>query len=385
MEKILQLIKQIDTDDQTAENAVVQLVSIGMPSVPAVINAIRAHPGSTWRLCEVLRQIHHPDIVPILIELLQEEDTDLVITAFQALGQSKDQRALQPLLDALSGLSESMATKALGELGNPQAVEGLLKVAQEILNKPHVSQAIEGKLDIDEEDFDDSPLRFLPEVIIALAKLGNYEMAHIVIPLTRYQSEDVYSDAEIIRTNATKALQYVVLPGMFPALQAALHDDYNEVRLQAVDAVFYLGIKEAIGELIACVQDESSVVVNNVLVRLHDLTGTWFKDDVQTDELQEWWKQQQTNYEGGVCYRLGKPLHLPDVIALLEEPNQRKPIIQELKIIAGVDFSLNVRFESQGQDELVQRALQWWQQEGHRFEDGCLYKYGYKQDIKNIF
>jgi HEAT repeat protein len=385
VEKILQLIKQIDTDDQTAENAVVQLVSIGMPSVPAVINAIRAHPGSTWRLCEVLRQIHHPDIVPILIELLQEEDTDLVITAFQALGQSKDQRALQPLLDALSGLSESMATKALGELGNPQAVEGLLKVAQEILNKPHVSQAIEGKLDIDEEDFDDSPLRFLPEVIIALAKLGNYEMAHIVIPLTRYQSEDVYSDAEIIRTNATKALQYVVLPGMFPALQAALHDDYNEVRLQAVDAVFYLGIKEAIGELIACVQDESSVVVNNVLVRLHDLTGTWFKDDVQTDELQEWWKQQQTNYEGGVCYRLGKPLHLPDVIALLEEPNQRKPIIQELKIIAGVDFSLNVRFESQGQDELVQRALQWWQQEGHRFEDGCLYKYGYKQDIKNIF
>ena len=385
MEKILQLIKQIDTDDQTAENAVVQLVSIGMPSVPAVINAIRAHPGSPWRLCEVLRQIHHPDIVPILIELLQEEDTDLVITAFQALGQSKDQRALQPLLDALSGLSESMATKALGELGNPQAVEGLLKVAQEILNKPHVSQAIEGKLDIDEEDFDDSPLRFLPEVIIALAKLGNYEMAHIVIPLTRYQSEDVYSDAEIIRTNATKALQYVVLPGMFPALQAALHDDYNEVRLQAVDAVFYLGIKEAIGELIACVQDESSVVVNNVLVRLHDLTGTWFKDDVQTDELQEWWKQQQTNYEGGVCYRLGKPLHLPDVIALLEEPNQRKPIIQELKIIAGVDFSLNVRFESQGQDELVQRALQWWQQEGHRFEDGCLYKYGYKQDIKNIF
>jgi hypothetical protein len=126
-------------------------------------------------------------------------------------------------------------------------------------------------------------------------------------------------------------------------------------------------------------------VVNNVLVRLHDLTGTWFKDDVQTDELQEWWKQQQINYESGLCYRLGKPLHLPDVIALLEEPNQRKPVIQELKIITGVDFSLNPSFDSQGQEELVQRALQWWQQEGHRFEDGCLYKYGYKQDIKNIF
>ncbi|HLK97693.1 MAG TPA: HEAT repeat domain-containing protein [Hymenobacter sp.] len=84
---------------------------------------------------------------------------------------------------------------------------------------------------------------------------------------------------------ATEALQYVVVPGMFPTLQAALHNEDHKVRLAAVDAVFYLGIKEAIPELIACVQDESSIVRNNVWVRLYDLTGTWLKDDIQTNEL----------------------------------------------------------------------------------------------------
>jgi HEAT repeat protein len=385
MEEISQLIKDMNTDNPTAEKAVAKLVSIGMPAVPAVIDAIRADSEATWKLSKILLQIHHPDLVPVLIELLQEEDTNLVMTACQALGQSKDDRALQPLLDALSSWRQSMAIEVLGELGNPQAVERLLRIAEEILSQPHVSQAIDGKLDTDEEDFDESPLRLLPTVIIALAKLGNYKIASVAIPLTRYHSEDVYSDAEIIRTNAVKALQYVVVPGMLPALQAALHDDYNEVRMQAVDAVFYLGTKQAISELIACVQDKSSIVVNNVLVRLHDLTKTWFEDDAQVEQLQDWWKQHQNQYESGICYRLGKPLHLQDVIALLEDANQRKSVIQELKIITGMDFTFNPSVVTQGQDELIKRAQQWWEEEGHRFENGCLYKYGYKQDIENIF
>jgi hypothetical protein len=331
-----------------------------------------------------LHQIHHPDLIPVLIGLLQDESSDLAITAFEVLGQSRDQRALQPLLDALSShLTDFLAIPALGELGNPQAIKPLLKVAEEILQEPNVSLVIEGKPV--HEDFYEVPLTLLPKIIIALAKLGNYEIAPLAIPLTHYHAHTHSSEEKDIRITATEALQYVVVPGMFPALQAALHNEDHEVRLEAVDAVFYLGIKEAIGELIACIHDESSVVVNNVLFRLHDLTGVWFNDDDQVSELQQWWSQHQNQYESGVCYRLCKPLNLPDVIALLKEPNQGKPVIQELKIITGVDFGLNLCFQSQAQDELVKRTLQWWHKEGHRFEDGCLYKYGYKQDINNIF
>jgi HEAT repeat protein len=41
------------------------------------------------------------------------------------------------------------------------------------------------------------------------------------------------------------------------------------VRLQAVAALFYLGTKEAIPELMACVEDENSMVRHNALVRFH--------------------------------------------------------------------------------------------------------------------
>lgn len=385
MEEISQLIQETIADEASAEKAVAKLVSIGMPSVPAVINAIRSGSGDIWKLSQVLLQIRHPDLVPVFIELLQQKNTDLIMIASEGLGQSRDERALQPLLNALSDGRQSMAVEAMGELRNPQAVEPLVKVAKEILNQPSVSQAIEEILDIDKEDFDESPVRFLPTIIIALAKLGNYEIAPVTISLTRYHSDGIYSDAEIIRTNATKALQYVVTPGMFPALQAALNDDYDEVRLQAVDSLFYLGTKEVIPELIACVQDENSIVRNNVLVRLHDLTDTWFKDDAKVGELQEWWEQHQTEYERGVCYRLSKPLHLPDVIVLLDDIYNQKTIMQELKVITGINFGSHPDAVSQSPGVLVQLAQEWWKEEGHNFEDGCLYKYGYKHNINNIF
>jgi hypothetical protein len=320
-----------------------------------------------------------------LIQDINSDNTDLVMAACQALGQSQNELALQPLLDALSSWRQSMAIEALGELRNPQAIEPLLKLGKEILNQPQVSQAINGQLNIDEEDFDESLLQLLPLIVIALAKLGNYEIAPITLLLTHYKSDDIYSDAEIVRTNATKALQYVVIPGIFAFLKVALHDDYDEVRLEAIDAMFYLGTREAIIELISCVDDENSIVLNNVLVRLHDLTGMWFQADTQEVNLQKWWEEHQAEYKSEICYRLGKPIHIPSVIALLEESHKAKPIIQELKIITGVDFGSYPEGINQGLNLPIQIAQLWWIKEGHKFEDGCLYKYGYKQDIHNIY
>jgi hypothetical protein len=392
METLAQLIEKTDADEQIAKKAVAKLVAIGMPAVPSIIDTIRLRSATpiwksrtpTWRLRQVLHQIHHPDLIPVLIGLLQDESSDLAITAFEVLGQSRDQRALQPLLNALSSdLTDFLAIPALGELGNPQGIKPLLKVAGEILQEPNVALVIEGKPV--HEDFYEVPLTLLPKIIIALAKLGNYEIAPLTIPLTHYHAHTHSSEEKDIRITATEALQYVVIPGMFPALQAALHNEDQEVRLEAVAAMFYLGIKEAIPELIACVQDENSMVRNNVLVRLHDLTGTWFKDDAKVGDLQEWWEQHQAEYERGVCYRLGKPLHLPDVIVLLDDINNRKTIMQELKVITGVNFGSHPDVVSQSPGILVQLAQEWWKEEGHKFEDGCLYKYGYKHNINNIF
>lgn len=395
-ETISQLIEQMDGDEQIAKKSARELIAMGMVVVPTIIETIRRLSVSIWeankitrRLRQVLLQINDSDLVPVLIDLLQDENYELVLTAFESLGKSKDSRALQPLVDALSSeLTDLMAIEALGELGNDRAIEPLLRVAEEILLNPHVALIIKEKHI--HEEFYERPLTLLPRIIIALAKLGNYKIAHLAIPLSQYHASTCSSEEIDTRIMATRSLQYVAIPGMFRALQAALHDEDNEVRWEAVEAMFYLGVKEAIPELMQCVEDESAEIVNNVLWRLHELTGTWFDDGfrlnpVRVEELQLWWEQHQNEYESGICYRLGKPFSLPDAIDLLKEPNWQVGVLRELKIITGVDFGFNPSVEDHDWGEVLRIAQGWWEVERHRLEAGCLYKYGYKQDMGSIF
>jgi hypothetical protein len=278
-----------------------------------------------------------------------------------------------------------LAAEALGELGDPRAIEVLLNVSNHILSEPDIAPAIGGLPLPEDVEVDESMLRLLLSVAIALAKLGNHTMASIVISLLHYNSSDVYSDDEMIRTQAARALQYIVGSGIFRALQDALHDAYDEVRLNAIDAIFYLGIRDAISELILCVNDESTRVSEHVLTRLGDLTGKRFEDAVQLEDLQMWWSQHEKEYDSGICYRLGKPLWLPDVIALLKKKLQKSQVIQELQIITGLDFGYSPHVAVKSQTAVLKRAQAWWEQEGGHFEAGSLYKYGYKQDTRALF
>lgn len=381
---ITRLIQATKDGDQVAENAAARLISIGMPAIPGIIEAIRRNQGATWLLSEALTQIRHPELVPVWVKLLQEENSDLQTAAFNALGLSGDERALQPLLDALSDWRQNMAISALGVLGNPGAIGKLLEVAREILNEPFAIDVIEGKPGISEEDFDRDELRTLLNVVLALIELGNYEIAPMAVPLAKYSGSGMDANAFYIRKQAVTALQHVVLPGVFSALQGALRDSDAEVRLAAVDAVFYLGIKEGIGELIACLQDDDPMVLNNVFVRLHDLTGECFKEDATPEELKGWW-QHQSMYDHGVCYRLGKPLYLPDIIVLLADQRKWLPVSKELKAMTGKDFGFLPKLPNYSGKSLMARVLKWWEAEGHRFERGALYKHGCKQDMELIF
>lgn len=383
---ITQLIQATKGSNKVAEKAAVQLISIGMPAVPGIIDAIRNNQGAAWLLGAVLAEISHPDLVPVLAGFLQEENLDVRIAAFDALGLSGDERALQPLLKALSDSRRKRAVSALGALGNPNAIGKLLEIAREILDRPFAVDVIEGKPGVREEDFDRFELITLIDVVIALAKLGNYEIAPVAIPLTRYDGKDIDdSNAPYIRHEAVRTLQYAVLPGVFHALQVALRDSDADVRLAAVDAAFYLGVREAISELISCLQDENPMVLNNVLASLHGLTGECFEEDATLEELQGWWRQHEGDYDHGVCYRLGKPLYIPDIIALLADRRVRRSVSQELKVITGRDFGYNPDIPTYSGKRLMARAQRWWKAEGHRFERGALYKYGQKQDMELIF
>lgn len=391
MDEIKSLISQALRKGARAQKAIARLVDMGIPAVPAIVDAIRAREKDpTWNLRKILLQIRDPDIVPIFIELIEDQNSNLVLTAFEALGRFKDARAFDPLTNCLLDPTKretrrSQAAEALGELGDQRAIEKLLSVAREIVQQPDVAPAIKEYPISEGVEIDESSLRLVLSIAIALAKLGNHEMAAVVTALVRYQSNDVYSDDEVIRTQAAEALHYVVGPGALSALRDALRDDYSEVRVKSIDAVFYLGVKEGINELMQCVDDENSSVSNNAIVRLGDLTGESFDHNIGAGELQQWWRLYEGTYSTGICYRSGKPIWLPDVIALLETPRWRDQVVRELRILTGEDFGYNPYAPAEDQDDLLKRTQVWWETEGHRFEAGCLYKYGRKQDIQSIF
>lgn len=382
MSIVKRLIEETDDAGSMAQNAAIELVSVGASSVTDIVEAIRLGRGSTMLLREVLLQIHDPDVVTILSNFVQDENITLSAIAIDVLGQSRDLRALKPLLNLLPTWRKNMAVDALGELGNSEAIPYLQHMAREILDDPLVAQAMGGELGEGCEEFDGDCLRLLINIIIALAKLGNCELASLIFPLTQYDL-DCDSNAFFIRKEAVRALQYVVVAGMLPVLRLSLSDEDAEVRSSAIDALFYLGLKESIDLIVPCVHDKNYNVFSHAMMRLHDLTGH-FVEDKEPDELELWWQEHQKVYNLGICYRLGRPLFLPDVIELLADSNYVGSILKELKIVTGHDFGFSVDIPICTHDELLERVRQWWHVEGSHLEPGALYKYGRKQNIKEI-
>lgn len=75
----------------------------------------------------------HVDILPALIQCLQDADVDLRIYAALALGEHHDQRAIPALLDALEDTDTNVryhAIDALGHLQAAEAVDALLGIAE---------------------------------------------------------------------------------------------------------------------------------------------------------------------------------------------------------------------------------------------------------------
>lgn len=217
--------------------------------------------------------------------------------------------------------------------------------------------------------------------IIALAKLGRHDYLSIVIGLAKYASTDPYSEDQVIRAMAVEAFQYTVGPGVFSTLQLSLHDEYYEVRAQAVDAMFYLGTKEGMSELIKCRDDVDPYLSDNILIRLSELTGVSYAELKGEKNLLSWWKTKQISFKSDVCYRFGLPIDLSQVILLLKEPHMRQQIIKELQIITGEDFGFNPYIRIEKQNALLRVAQEWWKENSRFYKVGGLYKYGCQQDL----
>jgi HEAT repeat protein len=368
MDEVTKLIRKAKRDSAGAEEAASRLADAGADAAPAIIRAMRKDPeGNTFYLRRALLQMRDPKLVPLMLELLSEEETYLRSTAFEVLGQSGDERGFKPLLEQLQD-KENLATarlwaaKALGELKDARAVPALLELIEEI-GETRVPKHRAG---------------LLIETVVALAKLGRQEKSPAVIALAGHRDQS-------LRTSAVKALKYLVGPGLFPALQKALRARNDEIRQDAIDAIFYLGSKESIEELGRRAGDANPDMATEKIARLRDLTGVELDFYAKPEKIRRALAELKKEFEPGVCYRLGRPIHLPDVIAQLKSPFRRGKLVEELRVITGQDFARGRQVATGEQPQLFEEAQKWWQREGRKFKPGRLYKYGWEQSLEDVF
>lgn len=374
MSEISQLIETVvkDVDEEEAAAAALRLAEIGMPAVPEVIAAIRKSEGAPPpNLRNIIPLVRDPEVVPAMLEVLHEKETYLPLVAFRTLGAARDARAFQPVLSQFldeknSDTTRAWAADALGEMGDERAVPHLLGVVEGFARAGEVETRYSLAL----------------KAVVALAKLGNHESAGVAIALAGNEDPSA-------RGAAAGALQYVVGAGLFPALQKALRDELSECQKSAIDAVFYLGLPESVEELVACYEEGAldSGLMEKALGRIRDLTGEEFEDEAEAEEVRDWWEQHRAGFAEQTCPRLGRPLRVSDVCALLEStvPGRHHWLLEELRVITGESFAVNPFGGGEGVDEAAARAQEWGRKESHRFEAGALYKYGHRLPLRSVF
>ncbi len=101
--RISGLISQVSCADAgtCADEARTQLLAIGSPAVPAILEAVRIEKGAArLEMAKLLRQMAGPATAGALVELLSDEDFDVRFEAIEALS-SIGYDGLAPLVAAI--------------------------------------------------------------------------------------------------------------------------------------------------------------------------------------------------------------------------------------------------------------------------------------------
>ena len=175
--------------------------------------------GDEDNAVEALGKIGAPAVEP-LIAALRDEDWYVRENAAEALGETKDARAVKPLIEALKDLNiRSRAAEALGEIKDVRAIDPLIAALG------------------DEEQY------FRNNVAGALGKIGAPAVAPLMAALRGH-----------VRENAVGALGKIGAPAVAPLI-AALKDEDTNVRRNAADALGEVNDVRAVEPLIEALKD----------------------------------------------------------------------------------------------------------------------------------
>ena len=361
--EIEKLIEKSLENNASGQTAAKELIALGVEALPRTIEALNNLKPIQYpvNLSKVLHLIENPEKIQLLIEALNTGKVEFMMTGLQILGLSRSGEVFLPLIDYLKDAEKldalrALAADALGELQNEKAIPFLLETIEET---------------------ESNDLRL--SIVMALAKLGNYEKGSIALSLAVSKKDPT------IRPKATEALKYLVIPELFSTAKRVLKDKYPEMRMNSVNTLFYLGSKASIQVLIDSINDNNPSLSNLVRQRLEDLTGI-STEQLTLKKIKEWWKENEKQFDAGICYRSGQPLNIKFVAELLQEERNQARILEELRIITGIDFSSEKFTEVERSEEQSAQIKKWLDKGGaEKFAPGHLYKYGREQNLEIVF
>jgi HEAT repeat protein len=211
-----------------------EIEALGQPAIQPLFDALAQarYEPLHYTIVALLGNIGHPQAVDGLLELLHHEDPYLATRAIIALGNIADARAVSPLLELLANdMGDRTAiVNALGAIGDPRAIDPLI----DIMRRVHL--AVLG-----------SPPR-------ALAKIGHAAVA----PLIDVLSQDTNLN---VRVGALSALREIADPASLDVLLQAAINEEADIRWGAVVALGDIQDERSVNALINVLKNESAIQV----------------------------------------------------------------------------------------------------------------------------
>lgn len=302
-----------------------RLTEIGEPALPAIIETVSNPFLAHGQLPIALKSIYLRSPVHVPIEALRAEEFDVFVAAVEALTEREDEQGRHALLERLedsteNSISRARLARACGDIGDTAAV-------------PTLRAALADSLTVRRAP-DDVP-RLTLDVVVALAKLGDFTEGHHAVALLadRYPPTCGY---------AAQALRVAVGPGMVDGLAGLVQSERLEGSQDAVDPLFLVGTPAAVQALIdAASSTDDPTVRNNALVRSNDILGTAFSSTPEDlGRLQGHWSQVSNSYDENTRYRSGEPFSVPGLLSLVTTNSRRNnEYLEELALAVGRRFT----------------------------------------------
>ncbi|MFQ5861864.1 MAG: HEAT repeat domain-containing protein [Candidatus Brocadiales bacterium] len=303
-----------------------------------------------------------------LIDLLQHDSPDVKQCASEALGNLHSSKAIQRMSANLLNPgypreSRVLLAQALGQTMEQEAVEPLISVLREAEDGELLDTTLEALRHISKQSFGRDPSeweewwatnkyktreQWLRDIVTKLEEASKQlqeqndalekELAEKTLALLRGASEKkdhktlleaMMSEYPEVRVSATKALSQLDNPGAVSALIAALDDSERSVRAAAAQALGELGDDRAIDPLLRTLNDEDVSVRENVARALASFRG---KDVVES--LINLLTERTTPVAIAAAEALGQIGSAEAVEPLAELLNSKEPKVREVAAIA---------------------------------------------------